>query len=79
MTVFAVDSHLLVQVVWVSLAAGVGISVLFSLVILGSAKAGDARRSGHGAAAAAFFALAVLAFALFALGVAFGVQTMVEK
>ena len=79
MTVFAVDGHLLFQVIWVSLLAGVGISVLFSLVILGSAKAGDARRAGHGGAAAAFFALAVIAFALFAVGVALGVQTMIEK
>jgi hypothetical protein len=79
MVLFAVDGHLLVQVVYVSLLAGVGISVLFSLVILGSAKAGDARRAGQGAAAAAYFTLAVLAFALFAGGVVLGVQTMIEK
>jgi hypothetical protein len=79
MTVFAVEGGLLLQVVWVSLLAGVGITALFSLVILGSAKAGDARRAGHGAAAAAYVTLAVLAFALFALGVVLGVQTMIEK
>jgi hypothetical protein len=79
MTVFAVDGHLLLQVVWVSALAGVGISVLFSFVILGSAKADDARRAGHGAAAAAFIALAVIAFVLFAGGVVLGVQTMIEK
>ena len=79
MTVFAVDGGLLLQVVYVSALAGVGISVMFSLVILGSAKAGDARRAGHGVAAAAFLALAVIAFALFALGVGLGVQTMIEK
>ena len=79
MTVFAVDGSLLLQVVWVSLVAGVGISALFSLVILGTAKAGDARRAGHGGAAAAFLVLAVLAFALFAVGVVLGVQTMIEK
>jgi hypothetical protein len=79
MPVFAVDAHLLLQVVWVSLLAGVGISVLFSLVIVGSAKAGEARRAGHGGAAAAYLALAVITFALFALGVVLGVQTMIEK
>jgi hypothetical protein len=79
MTVFAVDGSLLVQVVWVSLLAGIGITAMFSLVILGSAKAGDARRTGHGVAAAAYLALAVIAFALFALGVVLGVQTMIEK
>jgi hypothetical protein len=79
MTVFAVDGGLLVQVIWVSMLAGIGITALFSLVILGSAKAGDARRSGHGIAAAAYLTLAVVAFALFALGVVLGVQTMIEK
>jgi hypothetical protein len=78
-TVFAVDGHLLVQVIWVSLVAGVGISVLFSLVIHGSAKGGDARRAGHGVAATAYFALAVVAFVLFAGGVVLGVQTMIER
>ena len=79
MSVFAVDSGLLFQVVWVSLLAGVGISAFFSLVILGSAKAGDARRAGQGGAAAAYLALAVVAFVVFAVGVALGVQTMIEK
>jgi hypothetical protein len=79
MTVFAVDTHLLLQVIWVSFAAGVGISALFSLVILASARAGDARRDGDGGAALGYFALAVVAFAVFAVGVVLGVQTMVTK
>jgi hypothetical protein len=79
MIVFAVDGHLLFQVVWVSLVAGVGISALFSLVIYGADKATDHRRAGHGAAATAYMGLAVLAFTLFALGVGLGVQTMIQK
>ncbi len=76
MTVFAVDGHLLVQVVWVSLVAGVGISVLFSLVIVSAAKAGDARRAGRAGPAAGYGVLAVLTFAAFAVGVGLGVQEM---
>ena len=79
MVVFAVDAHLLWQVVYVSLLAGVGISTVFSLVILGTARAGEARRAGHGAAALGYAALAALAFAVFALGVVLGVQAMVTK
>jgi len=79
MTVFAVDTHLLWQVIYVSFLAGVGISALFSFVILGAARAGDARRAGRGGAAVVYGGLAVLAFALFAVGVVFGVQVMVEK
>jgi hypothetical protein len=79
MTVFAVDTHLLWQVVWVSLLAGVGISALFSFVILGAARAGEMRRGGRDGAALAYAALAALAFALFAVGVVLGVQAMVNK
>jgi hypothetical protein len=79
MTIFAVDAHLLWQVIWVSLVAGVGISALFSFVILGSARASEARRAGRGAAAAGYATLAIVAFALFAVGVVLGVQAMVTK
>jgi hypothetical protein len=79
MTVFAVDGHLLWQVIWVSLLAGVAISALFSFVILGAVRAGDARRAGRGPAAAGYAAFAVFAFALFAGGVVLGVQAMVDK
>src|SRR5215216_5561676 len=48
--------------------AGVGISTLFSLVIVGGARAADARRAGDGAAAAAWGTFAVIAFLLFAGG-----------
>jgi hypothetical protein len=67
------------QVVWVSLVAGVGISALFSLAIVGSARAADARRSGRGRAAAGWAGLTALALLLFAAGVALGVEAMVSK
>ena len=79
MVVFALDTHLLWQVIWVSLLTGVGISALFSLVILGAARAGDARRAGQDVAASAFAVLAVLAFLLFAAGVVLGVREMLGK
>ena len=79
MVVFALDTHLLWQLIWVSLLAGVGISALFSLVILGAARAGDARRAGHGGAATLLAALAVLAFLLFAVGVVLGVREMLGR
>ena len=79
MVVFAVDTGLLWQVIWVSAVAGVGISALFSLVILGGARAGDARRAGRGRVAAGYAALSVVALLLFAGGVLLGVQEMVTK
>jgi hypothetical protein len=79
MSVFAADVGLLLQVVWVSLVAGVGVSALFSLVIVGGAKASEARRTGRDHAALAYTMLAVLAFAIFAVGVGFGVKVMLTK
>jgi hypothetical protein len=79
MVAFAVDTGLLWQVIWVSFAAGLGIAVLYSLVIVGSARAAEARRTGDGAAAAGWLAFAVVAFLLFAGGVALGVNEMVSK
>ena len=68
MTVFAVESHLLIEVVWVSFLACIGISVLFSLVIVGAARAGDARKAGHSLAAAPWFLLAVVLLVGFLVG-----------
>jgi hypothetical protein len=77
--VAAIDFHALGQVVWVSLLAGVGVTVLFSLVIFGAGRAGEARRGGEGGQAAAFSALAVVAMLLFLAVVAFGVTVMLKK
>jgi hypothetical protein len=79
MIVFAVDAHLLWQVMYVSLLAGVAISALFSLVILGSVRASEARRARQGAAVLLYGAVAVVSFGLFALGVVLGVEAMITK
>jgi hypothetical protein len=79
MIVFAVDAHLLWQVIYVSLLAGVAISALFSLVILGSVRASEARRARQGAAVLLYGAVAVVSFGLFALGVVLGVEAMITK
>ncbi len=71
-------SHLL-EVVWVSLVAGVFVTVAFSFVVLGSARSAEARRTGNGGAALFFAGMAVLAFVAFAAAVGFGVNTMLSK
>jgi hypothetical protein len=77
--VAAVDFHALGQVVWVSLVAGVGVSVLFSLVIFGADKAGDARRAGQESQALAYGVLAVVAMVVFSVAVVVGVVVMLRK
>jgi hypothetical protein len=75
----AIDSGQILEVVWVSLVAGVGITGAYSLIVLGSARSLQARRSGHAVAAAAYAGLAGLMFLLFAAAVIYGVHIMLSK
>jgi hypothetical protein len=77
--VAAIDFHALGQVIWVSLVAGVAACVLFSLVIWGADKAGDARREGQGSQALAYGALAIVAMVVFSVAVVVGVIVMLHK
>jgi hypothetical protein len=75
----AVDTAGLVEVIWVSLLAGTGVTVTFSLVVLGSARSADARRRGRETAATGYAVIAALAFLAFLAGVVFGVNVMLSK
>jgi hypothetical protein len=74
----AVEAGDIFEVVWVSLLAGVFVTVTFSFVVLGGARSAEARRSGRGSTLL-WGGLAVLAFAAFAGAVVFGVHTMLSK
>ena len=74
-----IDFHALGQVIWVSLVAGVGACVLFSLVIWATDKAGDSRRSGQDGQALVYGVLAVTAMVVFSVAVIFGVVVMLNK
>ena len=69
----------ILEVVWVSLFAGVIVCISYALVVLGSARSAEARRNGKGTAAVAFVALAAVALAACAGAVVFGVHTMLSK
>jgi hypothetical protein len=75
----AVETGQLVEVLWVSLLAGVGVTACFSVVVLTSARSAEARRGGRDGAAFAYGALAALAFLVFAAVVVLGVRTMLAK
>ena len=79
MTPLAVEVGQLLQVVWVSLLAGIGVTTCFSLVILGSAKMAGARRARREGAALGYGALALAALLSFAAVVVFGVAVMLAK
>jgi hypothetical protein len=67
------------EVIWVSLLAGVGITVAYSLVVLGTGRSAEARRAGHTGAAIGYGALAAV-FLLIVLGsFVFAIEVMLSK
>ena len=74
-----VEFSKIAEVVWVSLLAGIGVTTVYSLVILGAARSTEARRDGRGGAALGFGVLAGLALLGFAAGIVFGVQIILDK
>lgn len=74
-----VELDKLVEVVWVSSLAGVGVTVVYSIAIAGASIFGDARRESRTGAALAAGAVAALAIAVFVGAVVFGVLVMTNK
>lgn len=72
-----VDGAALLDVIWVSLVAGVGVVTIFAFTLLGATRAADARREGRGGAAAAFGTLAALSLLLFTAVIVVGVSVLV--
>ena len=79
MTTAAIDFGLLFQLVWVAALSGALVGLAFSLLILGSVRAGDLRREGRAAAAMAYGTMAVLAAAGIAALVVYGIVVIVNK
>jgi hypothetical protein len=75
----AIKASELAQVVWVSLLAGVGVILLFALVVLGGARSAEYRRAGRDGVATAYAGVALAAFLVFAGVVVFGVKIMLSK
>ena len=69
----------IVEVIWVSLLAGVGITAVYSFAVLGTAGWAEARRARRTGAAVGYGLLAVLSLVAFAGIVVVGVQIMLSK
>ncbi len=65
--------------IWVSLLAGVGITAIFSILVLGTGRSAEARRAHQTGAALGYGLLAVLSLLAFAAIVTLGVQIMLSK
>lgn len=74
-----VDVGDLLSVIWSSLAAGVGVCVVFSIAILGFARAVDMRQEGNAIAMAAYSVVTVVGVVAVLALVVFGVVVMTQK
>jgi hypothetical protein len=69
----------IVEVIWVSMLAGVGICTIYSFAVLGTGRYTEARRAHQTGAAIAYGLLAILSLLAFAAVVILGVQIMLSK
>ena len=74
-----VDTEALLKTVVASFIAGVGVTLIFSLAILGASRFGDLSRDGRSAGAIAFGALAVVALLAALVAVVVGIIVMAQK
>jgi hypothetical protein len=74
-----IDTEVLAKLVAAALAAGIGITAVFGLVIYGSTRFSDLRREGNAVGAAVLAVFAVAAFLVFAAAVALGLAIMLRK
>jgi hypothetical protein len=74
-----VDTDALLQTIAAAFVAGVGVTFVFSLAILGIARSAEATRAGRSAEAALFVALAVVGLVATGAAAVFGVIVMTGK
>jgi hypothetical protein len=74
-----VDTGALWRVIAYSLAGGVGVTIVFSLGIVGIARYDEVRRTGRGGAAFAYAALAVVALLVVVAAVVEAIIIMTSK
>jgi hypothetical protein len=73
-----VDTGDLLEVIWVSLAAGIGVTAVYGLAIFGATRAIDLGRVGRSGEATLFGALGVVAMAAVVAAVVLGIVVLAE-
>ena len=68
-----VDWHALVQVIWVSLLAGVGVTAAYGFALLGSARGLESGRDGRVVSAVAYALVGALGLAIVIGAIVFGI------
>ena len=79
MLAVVIDTKALLKVIWVSFAAGAGLTVAFSLAIVGTTRLGDRQREGRTTAAGAYGLLATVALLVIVAAIVLGIKVMATK
>lgn len=79
MIVASVDWDALVEVIWTSIVAGIGVTASFGIAIVGVTRAIDLRRDGRVAGSAFAGAVGICALAVVAGAIVFGILVMTSK
>jgi hypothetical protein len=74
-----VDTQALLKTIAASFIAGVGVTMIFSIAILGASRFADMNRDGRPAAAVAFGLLGVVALLAAGAAVVVGIVVMTRK
>ena len=74
-----VDGDALLQVLWASLVAGVGVTGAFGVALLGTVRALDLGRHGRPVEAAIFAVVGLVALAVVLAALVFGIVVMTHK
>jgi hypothetical protein len=74
-----VDWGQLLEVVEAGLIAGVGVTIAFSLLILGAVRAGEAQQQSRPLAMVGYGAVALIGLGICLGAIIFGVSTMLSK
>lgn len=74
-----IDTQALLDTVVAALVTGIGVTVIFSLAILASARFGEMSRDGRTGAAVAYWVAAAVAGVAFAAAITIGIIVMTTK
>jgi hypothetical protein len=74
-----VDTDALLEVIGVSIVAGIGLTAVYGVAIVGATRAVDLGRRGATAGAVFFGALGIVAMAVVLASIVFGIETLSDK
>jgi hypothetical protein len=74
-----VDTDALLEVVWVSILAGIGLTAIYGVAIVGASHAVDSSRRGRTAGTVLYGVLGLVALGIVLAATVFGIATLSDK